>query len=177
MKSDKYFALVLFIFSGLIFLQGCDKKEDASQWKVKDPREEVNAHPEPSFKKEGELSFVKKDGKEIKKIEIEIADNAGERQQGLMWRKSMPETNGMLFVFDKEEPQSFWMKNTIIPLDIMYVNEKKEIVKIYKNTTPYSEKPLPSEKNSIYVIETVAGFSDRFGVKEGDKVDFNSAAK
>ncbi len=63
----------------------------------------------------------------------------------LMYRKSMDDTKGMLFIFQKEEPQSFWMKNTVIPLDIMFVNSKKEIVKIFKNTIPFSENSLPSE--------------------------------
>ena len=64
------------------------------------------------------------------------------------------------------------MKNTILSLDIMFVNENKEIVKIHRNTTPFSEKSLPSEKKAMYVVEVVAGFSDKYGVKEGDKINF-----
>jgi uncharacterized membrane protein (UPF0127 family) len=78
----------------------------------------------------------------------------------------------MLFVFVISELQSFWMKNTPLSLDIMFVNENKEIVKIHKSTTPYSKESLPSEKKSMYVVEVIAGFSDKYGIKEGDKIDF-----
>ena len=123
--------------------------------------------------KEGELEFIKSDKKtEIKKIDIELAENDDERMQGMMYRKSMDDNKGMLFIFDREEPQSFWMKNTIIPLDIMYVNSKKEIVKIFKNTTPFSENSLPSEKPATFVVEVGGGFSDRYGIKEGDIINF-----
>lgn len=128
---------------------------------------------EPVFKKQGELEFISsKDKKTIKKIDIEIADNDAKRQRGLMFRKTMEDTQGMLFVFVLSEQQSFWMKNTVLSLDIMFVNESKEIVKIHKSTTPFSEKSLPSEKKSMYVVEVNAGFSDKYGVKEGDKIDF-----
>jgi len=176
-RNKRLPVFIFFICISFCLFQGCDKKENASEWKVKDPREEVNKHPEPSFKKEGDLTFFKKDGKEVKKIDIEIADNGPERQQGLMWRKSMPENEGMLFIFPEMDMQAFWMKNTIMSLDIVYVDDNKEIVKIYKNTAPYSEKSLPSEKKSIYVIETVAGFCDKFGITPGDKISYNSSIK
>ena len=128
---------------------------------------------EPQFKKQGELEFISKnDKKTIKKIDIEIADNDAKRQRGLMFRKTMEDAQGMLFVFVVSELQSFWMKNTVLSLDIMFVNENKEIVRIHKNTTPYSEKSLPSDKKSMYVVEVNAGFADKYGVKEGDKIDF-----
>lgn len=177
MRNKNLVTLVLFFSLSFYFFQGCDKKDVTSEWKVKDPREDVNKHPEPPFKKEGDLTFIKKDGKEVKKIDIEVADNGPERQQGLMWRKSMPENEGMLFIFPEMDMQAFWMKNTIVPLDIIYVDNKKEIVKIYKNTTPYSEKSMPSEKKAIYVVETVAGFCDKYGITEGDKISFNSMVK
>jgi uncharacterized membrane protein (UPF0127 family) len=64
------------------------------------------------------------------------------------------------------------MKNTIMSLDIIFVNENKEIIKIHKNTKPYSEESLPSVKPSIYVVEVIAGFCEKYGVKEGDKIEF-----
>ncbi|MFA7360430.1 MAG: DUF192 domain-containing protein [Candidatus Kapaibacterium sp.] len=128
---------------------------------------------EPQFVKQGEVEFVSaKDNKIIKKIDVEIADNDAKREKGLMFRKTMEETQGMLFVFVISELQSFWMKNTVLSLDIMFVNENKEIVKIHKNTTPYSKESLPSDKKAMYVVEVVAGFSDKYGVKEGDKINF-----
>jgi len=123
-----------------------------------------------SFVKEGELSFTNPKGDFIAQIDIEIADNDERRTTGLMFRDKMDESKGMLFIFSTEEPQSFWMKNTIIPLDIIYVNSKMEIVKIQKNAEPFSEKSLPSIKPAQYVVEVNAGFCEKFSVKEGDKI-------
>lgn len=127
----------------------------------------------PIFKKEGELIFIKKDNqKEIKKIDVEIADSEGERQQGLMYRTQMEDSQGMLFIFPETEMQSFWMKNTLISLDILFVNENMEIVTIQKYAQPKSEQSLRSTKPAKYVIEVNAGFCDRYEVNEGDLVKF-----
>jgi hypothetical protein len=130
--------------------------------------------PEPPFKKQGDLSFLSgKNKKEIRKIDIEIAANDSSRMMGLMFRKSMDDAKGMLFIFDKSEEHSFWMKNTVMSLDIIFINENKEIVKIHKNTKPFSTESLPSIKPSMYVVEVQAGFTDKYGIKEGDKIDFS----
>ena len=122
------------------------------------------------FNKEGELSFISPNGKMLSAINIEIAGNEEERTQGLMYRDKMNENEGMFFIFDFETPQSFWMKNTLISLDIIFVNKKNEIVKIHKNTDTLSEKSFPSEKPAIYVVEVNAGYCDKFGIKEGHKI-------
>lgn len=128
---------------------------------------------EPKFKKQGELEFIRKDDNQvISKIDIEVADKDSSRIKGLMYRTKMDENQGMLFIFPKEEIQSFWMKNTYISLDIIYVNSEKEIVKIYKNTTPRSINSLPSEKKSQYVVEVNGGYTDKHNIKEGDKINF-----
>jgi hypothetical protein len=122
------------------------------------------------FKKEGELTFVDSIGSPIIKIDIEIADNDYERQLGLMNRESMEEMQGMLFLFPQEEIQSFWMRNTLFSLDILFINNKKEIVTIHKNTKPLSEQSYPSSEPAIYVLEVNAGFCERHNVKLGDKI-------
>ncbi len=165
-------AVVVIVAGYFIYTSINDKKpiEHKVNTEKNDKQKETQ---EPQFKKQGELEFVSaKDKKVIKKIDVEIADNDAKRSRGLMFRKTMEDTQGMLFVFVVSELQSFWMKNTVLSLDIMFVNENKEIVKIHKSTTPFSEKSLPSEKKSMYVVEVVAGFSDKYGVKEGDKIDF-----
>lgn len=162
-------ALVLGYFAYTNFIA----KDTGKRVVVTDPQERIKNIKEPVFKKEGELEFIKPDGKTlIKKIDVEIADNHDEIMQGLMYRKSMDDNKGMLFIFEEEEPQSFWMKNTIMPLDIIYVNSKKEIVKIFKNTIPFSESSLPSVKPTLYVVEVAAGYTERYGVKEGDLIKF-----
>ncbi len=128
---------------------------------------------EPQFKKQGELKFLSSNGKkELRKIDLEFADKDSARMMGLMYRKSMEDTKGMIFIFEKPDLHSFWMKNTYISLDIIYVDDNKEIVKIYKNTEKLSTKSLPTNKPALYVVEVIAGFCDKYGVKEGDKIEF-----
>ncbi|MCX7876686.1 MAG: DUF192 domain-containing protein [Melioribacteraceae bacterium] len=123
-----------------------------------------------SFTKEGELSFNDSKGNLISSIDIEIADTDEQRQLGLMFRDKMEQNQGMLFIFDYEAPQAFWMHNTILPLDIIYVNSKMEIVRIIKNAKPMNDTSLPSIKPAKFVVEVNAGYCDNFGIKEGDKI-------
>ena len=125
-----------------------------------------------TFTKEGELTFTDSLGTLKAKIDLEIADNEYERQLGLMNRKEMKENEGMLFIFPRQDYQSFWMRNTLISLDIMFVNDQKEIVTIHKNTKILSETSYPSSAPSIYVVETLAGFADRHNIQVGDKIDW-----
>ncbi|MEW5841787.1 MAG: DUF192 domain-containing protein [Bacteroidota bacterium] len=122
------------------------------------------------FQKEGELTFNNTKNDFISKLDIEIADDEQSRETGLMFRDKMEQNQGMLFLFPKEDMQAFWMKNTILPLDIIFVNSKMEIVKIQKNAVPYSEKSLPSVKPAQYVVEVNAGYCDKLGISEGDKI-------
>lgn len=128
---------------------------------------------EPTFTKEGELSLISNEtGEVIKKLDIEKAENDQERAIGMMFRKSMPDSRGMLFLFDEAKPQSFWMKNTLIPLDIIYVDENRVINTIHSNTIPHSETSLPSNGNAKYVLEVRGGFCQDFGVKVGDQLEW-----
>ncbi|MEM6725861.1 MAG: DUF192 domain-containing protein, partial [Bacteroidota bacterium] len=116
--------------------------------------------PEPQFRKDGTLQFLGPDSTALTSIDIEIADSPRYIDQGLMYRKSMAPNQGMLFVMPVEKPQAFWMKNTFVPLDIIFVNAAFEVVSIQANTTPLSETSLPSGKPAKYVVEVVAGFSE-----------------
>jgi uncharacterized protein len=131
-------------------------------------KREINA---PEFRKDGEVRILS--GTSPVSVNVEVADNEGERMQGLMYRYSMDENNGMFFIFEEEAPRAFWMKNTYIPLDIIYIGADNEIVSIQKYTQPKSTYSLPSEKPAKYVLEVNAGFSDKFGLKPGDKIEFN----
>ncbi len=84
----------------------------------------------------------------------------------------MEEMQGMLFVFEDATPRSFWMKNTYISLDIIYVDADKKIVSIQKSAVPLSEESLPSYKDAMYVVEVNAGFTDKYNIKEGDQISF-----
>ena len=123
------------------------------------------------FVKEGEVTFLS-GGKKIKKIDVEIAENEAEHAKGLMYRSYMPDSAGMLFIFQTVQPQSFWMKNTPISLDIIYVGPDKKIVSIQKNARPYSEENLPSYGDVQYVVEVNGGYTDLHGIKVGDSIQF-----
>ncbi len=161
-KTLIFAALLIFlmiIYSVLSFYDG--GKDDSTSLKT-----------EPAFKKQGELVFKKADGSEIRKIDIEVANDDIKRAQGMMYRTTMTESQGMLFTFDEEAEQGFWMSNTRLSLDIMYANSAGQIVKIYRNAVPYSEETLPSEAPAIYVVETLAGFCQKYGISEGDFIEF-----
>ena len=89
------------------------------------------------FKKEASLAIFNLNEELIKEYDIELADTPYERQTGLMYRTEMNSNNGMLFVFEDSAIRSFYMKNTLISLDLIFLNESLEIISIYKNTTPY----------------------------------------
>jgi uncharacterized protein len=127
-------------------------------------------NPTYSFNKEGELSFLNGNGNTISQIDVEVADDDSQRQRGLMFRDKMEENQGMIFLFDKEAPQAFWMHNTILPLDIIYINSKMEIVHIAKNAKPFDDTSLPSVKPAQYVVEVNGGYTTKLGIKEGDKI-------
>ncbi len=124
------------------------------------------------FTKQGELTFTKKDGKPIISIDIEFADDDNKREIGLMGRPVMDEHQGMLFIFEEEFMASFWMKNTIIPLDMIFINKIGEVVTICKNTTPFSEQTYSATAPTLLVLEVNAGFTDKFGIKEGDRISW-----
>ncbi len=128
---------------------------------------------EIKFKKEGELKLLKATNDSlVATIDIEIADDDYQTQTGLMYRNSMASNHGMLFIFPDMDYRSFYMKNTKIPLDIIYVSNDKTIVSIQKNAKPMNEKTLPSEGPSKYVLEVNAGLSYKWQIEKGDKIDF-----
>jgi uncharacterized protein len=162
----KNISLGLIVISSLS-LATCKPRQAATQTDSNDNTTDV------PFKKEGNLSFVDgKSNKVISKLDIEVAQTPEETQQGLMYRRSMLDTCGMIFIFNEEEEQSFWMKNTYIPLDIIYVSAKKGIVSIAADCRPLSEESIPSKGKARYVVEVNGGYAAKQGLKPGDKIDF-----
>ena len=155
--------IVLITISTVIFIScGSDKTEPKN---TTQPKGRV-------VTPEAELTFINTDGLEISSLKISIADLPEERNQGLMDVRTMPEDTGMLFIFDGNSPRSFWMANTPLPLDIMYVNSDSVIVRIYQNTTPFSETSLPSEAPAKFVVETNGGYALTYGITEGTRIRF-----
>ncbi|HCL57153.1 MAG TPA: hypothetical protein DHW82_09135 [Spirochaetia bacterium] len=124
------------------------------------------------FQKEGELLLKDENKTPVIKIDIEFAETEDKRIQGLMFRKSMPEKAGMLFLFDEEGEKSFWMKNTQIPLDILFIDKEKKIMHIVENTVPYSLIPIRSEGKAFLVLEVNSGFVKTYKIKKGMKVEY-----
>ena len=125
------------------------------------------------FKKEGTLQLKKaKSDSIIQTLDIEIADNAYETQTGLMYRSQLGQNQGMLFIFPDMQMRSFYMKNTKIPLDIIYINDQMEIVSFQKHAKPFDETSLPSDAPAKYVLEINAGLSDSWQLDMNEKIEF-----
>mgnify|MGYP001162360192 FL=1 len=138
--------------------------------------EEKSLTKEIIFKKEGELTLMKAETDSIiAQLDIEIADDDYQTQTGLMYRHSMPANQAMLFVFPDEQRRSFYMKNTEIPLDIIYIDSEKKVVSIQKNAKPMDETSLPSEAASQYVLEVNAGLAEAWKLAKGDRIRFSTS--
>lgn len=143
----------------------------------KNSSEEKVLTREVVFKKEAEATLRKASSDSIiTRLDVEIADDEYQTQTGLMYRKSMPDSQGMLFVFDDETMRSFYMKNTEFALDIIFINSADEVVSIQKNAKPLDPTPLPSEGIAKYVLEVNAGLSDRWNLEKGDKLQWNKVS-
>lgn len=159
----KKFIIFTFFISVLTVLSSCkEEKSTKAEDKVI-----------VSFKKEGVLHLKKATSDSvIKTLDIEIADNEYETQTGLMYRNELQNNQGMLFIFPDLQMRSFYMKNTKIPLDIIYIDDSKSIVSFQKNAKPFDETSLPSLAPAKYVLEIYAGLSDQWQLEVGDKIQF-----
>ena len=101
---------------------------------------------------------------------LEVARSEKEQAQGLMYRRNLDADAGMLFVFDVPREVSVWMKNTWIPLDVLFVAEEGKIEKIVRQTKPFSLQLIPSDSAVLYVLEVNAGTADRLGLQVGDRL-------
>jgi uncharacterized membrane protein (UPF0127 family) len=104
-------------------------------------------------------------------FKVEIADTPATREQGLMFRKSLAPDRGMLFDFKTAQPVAFWMKNTLIPLDMLFVGPDGRIVSIARGAAPMSETPIPSGGDALLVIELAGGRAAEIGAEPGDVVN------
>lgn len=109
------------------------------------------------------------------KFEVELATTPAEREQGLMFRKTLAPNAGMLFLYPDEQQVAFWMKNTLIPLDMLFLKADGSIARIAHDAVPLDETPIPSNADVKAVLEVNGGTATSLGIKEGDKVDYPEA--
>ncbi len=124
----------------------------------------------PIFQK-GALKILKRDGGEIV-YEVEMAVTPEQHQHGLMFTKGLPRGRGMIFLYDPPQEAAFWMKNTLIPLDLLFVSEEREIIKIAPNAKPHDLTPIPSDIPIRAVLEIGGGEAAALGIKVGDRIVF-----
>ncbi|MBT8284414.1 MAG: DUF192 domain-containing protein [Flavobacteriaceae bacterium] len=161
MKRAFYFLL---IFAAVLYISGSCKEE---------AKKSVSTAP-VTFAKEGTLSVYRAESDSLlAALDIEIAESDYETQTGLMYRESMEQNQGMLFIFPEEAYHSFYMKNTRFPLDIIYIDKDLMVTSIVTNAQPMNETGLPSENPIMYVLEVNAGLTDRWQLENGDKIVFH----
>ena len=155
----KKFKTSLFVaILGFVTITSCDSKSSQNNR----PEETI----EIEFIKDGDLSLRNNDSI-IKNIEIEVANTESKRQIGLMNRSQMEENRGMLFMFDQDNSTGFWMKDTRIPLDIIFVGADSTVINVQKNAKPYDRTNYPAAAPYRYALEVNGGSADKWGIKEG----------
>lgn len=108
----------------------------------------------------------------VRRVEVEVAATPESRARGLMWRKELPAGKGMLFIFPEDAVQGFWMRNTLIPLDMLFIDSKGRVVGIVENAEPRSLKSRGVGAPSKYVLEVPGGWTQKAGVLTGSTVEF-----
>jgi uncharacterized membrane protein (UPF0127 family) len=128
----------------------------------------VSGVPESHAADRSTLEIASKTG--VHSFSVEVVDSDADRAKGLMFRKSLPEGTGMLFDFKVEQDVAFWMQNTYIPLDMIFIRADGRILRIAENTEPMSTKQVPSGGKVLAVLEVIAGTTRKLGIVAGDRV-------
>jgi uncharacterized protein len=121
---------------------------------------------------DGPVAVVHPAGGPAASVQLEVVSTPAAMERGLMYRKSLPEDSGMLFVFPDSSDHSFWMKNTLIPLDMLFVAHDGRIVGIHPDAVPLSTTPISVGVPSAFVLEVNGGWAARHGVRAGDHLEF-----
>jgi len=132
-----------------------------------------NENKQTSYRIDGNLWFIDSLGDTLSKLYIELADDYYSQARGLMYRQSMPDTIGMLFIYEDYNYRSFWMKNTHIPLDLVFIGDNFEINQVHEYAIPYSEESIVSKHKAKFVVEVNAGYTDRIKIAAGGKITLN----
>jgi uncharacterized membrane protein (UPF0127 family) len=124
----------------------------------------------------GALATLSAPGHDPVRVRIEVVQSAEDRQRGLMYRKHLDPDAGMLFLFEQPQQLTFWMHNTLIPLDMLFITTDWKVLGIVENATPLTDSARSVPGLSQYVLEVNAGFARRHGLGPGTSVDYTPAA-
>jgi len=119
------------------------------------------------------VAISTRQGREVV-FQVEIADSPAKRELGLQYRRDLAPDRGMIFLFPAETEQTFWMKNTPIPLDMIFIDHERKIVGIVEQTVPFSLDARSVGKPSQFVLEINGGLTKRYGIQAGDRVRFEA---
>ena len=119
------------------------------------------------------VAISTRQGREVV-FQVEIADSPAKRELGLQYRRDLAPDRGMIFLFPAETEQTFWMKNTPIPLDMIFIDHDRKIVGIVEQTVPFSLDARSVGKPSQFVLEINGGLTKRYGIQAGDRVRFEA---
>jgi uncharacterized membrane protein (UPF0127 family) len=122
------------------------------------------------------LTLEKQDGTRLTFV-IEIARTPDQMAQGLMYRQSLPEDAGMLFLYPEARPVAFWMRNTFIPLDLLFMDAHGKVIWIYKQAQPFDETHITPPDPAFAVLEINGGLSDQLDINLGDQLQFSAFQK
>ena len=159
------FALGAFLLSLGCTSHGAEGGDDKAA-----PASEVETSLNPPLPQKGSVEIFRKGGGEAIRVEVEIASNDRDRARGLMYRRSLPQMSGMLFAFKSEEVLSFWMENTFIPLDMLFIRRDGTIAGIVENASPLTRTSRRIDSPTSFVLEVNGGFCASHGIAAGDRV-------
>lgn len=132
----------------------------------------VMLHGVAACQGEPKVTISTKQGRQVT-FQVEVADTPAKREMGLQYRRQLTDDRGMIFIFPVESQQSFWMKNTPIPLDMIFINRDHKIVGIVEQTTPFSLESRSVPAPSTYVLEIKGGLAKHYTIQAGDSVRFD----
>jgi uncharacterized protein len=155
MRILLFFLMALFLSA---FVQ-CGRNQDAET-----TRRHTGRTVEPTHKLE---ILNEQQDRVVASVRVALAQTEQERNSGLMDVREMPFDTGMYFLFDDEQPRSFWMANTPLSLDILFINRQQRIVRVHTRTVPFSERQIRSELPAMYTLEVNAGFVSEHDIREG----------
>ncbi|GAB5548437.1 MAG: DUF192 domain-containing protein [Sandaracinaceae bacterium] len=136
------------------------------------PTPPVRATPTPEADAPSARVVLEPEGAPPVEVRVEVADTPAARQRGLMFRRHMPRDAGMLFIFPRAEPRSFWMRNTFLALDILFIGADRRVVGVVEHASPLTDDSRAVEADSQYVLEVHAGFARTHSLSTGTPVRF-----